>query len=81
MSETLNTLLDTVKKHYSENYALFLLLVRTGMRIGDALALKWGDIDFNDRFIEVRRSVARNQISTPKSGKARRVDMSLQPMP
>jgi integrase len=51
------------------------------MRIGDALALKWGDIDFNDRFIEVRRSVARNQISTPKSGKARRVDMSLQPMP
>ena len=26
------------------------------MRIGEALALQWGDIDFNGRFIQIRRS-------------------------
>ena len=45
---------------------------------GEALALQWGDIDFNGRFIQVRRSVVRGVVSTPKSGKSRRVDMSLQ---
>jgi len=48
------------------------------MRIGEALALKWGDIDFNGRFIEVKRAYVRRKMSTPKSGKSRRVDMSLQ---
>jgi integrase len=42
------------------------------------LALKWGDIDFKGRFIEVKRSIVRGTISTPKNDKSRRVDMSLQ---
>jgi len=48
------------------------------MRIGEALALKWGDLDYNGRFIEVKRSYVRNRISTPKNKKGRRVDMSFQ---
>jgi len=48
------------------------------MRIGEALGLQWDDVDFNSRFIEVRRSIVRGKISTPKSEKSRRVDMSLQ---
>lgn len=76
----LNLLLKTVYESpkIKEHFCLFLLLARTGMRIGEALALQWGDIDFNGRFIQVRRSVVRGVISTPKSGKSRRVDMSLQ---
>lgn len=77
-TDELKRLLDSVQVHYFEHYALFLLLARTGMRIGESLALKWGDIDFNGRFIEVSRSVVRGRISTPKSDKSRRVDMSLQ---
>jgi integrase len=77
-SEELKLLLDIVKKHYSEHSALFLLSARTGMRIGEALAIKWGDIDYNSRFIEVERSIVRGEISTPKNGKSRRVDMSRQ---
>jgi len=79
-SEELKLLLDKVNEHYSEHYPLFLLLARTGMRIGEALAVKWGDIDFNSRFIEVERSIVRGEISTPKSGKSRRIDMSHQLM-
>jgi integrase len=74
----LDHLLNTVQQHYPNHYTLFLMLARTGMRIGEALALQWGDVDFNGRFIEVKRSVVRGRISTPKSGKSRRVDMSPQ---
>lgn len=37
-----------------------------------------GNVDLNGRFIEVRHSLVRGRLSTPKSGKSRRVDMSLQ---
>jgi len=77
-ADELKTLLDSVQKHYLEHYPLFLLLARTGLRIGEALALKWGDIDFNKRFIEVKRSIVRGVISTPKNRISRRVDMSKQ---
>lgn len=78
IADELKHFLATIKKHYPSYYVLFLLLARTGMRIGEALALRWGDIDFNGRFIQVSRSIVRGEISTPKSGKSGRVDMSLQ---
>ena len=77
-SEELKLLLEAVSEHFPEHFTLFLLLARTGMRIGEALALQWGDFDFDKRFIEVKRSYVRGRISTPKNSKTRRVDMSLQ---
>lgn len=66
----------TLSKHYERHYPLFLTALRTGMRIGELIALKPDDIDFNGNFIEVRRSCVRGEVSTTKSGKVRRVDMS-----
>jgi integrase len=74
----LNSLLETVQEHFSNHYPLFLLLARTGMRQGEAIGLKWDDIDFNGRFIEVRRSYSKSNYSPTKSRKSRRVDMSPQ---
>jgi len=76
--EETTTLLGTTLTHFRKDYALILLLFRTGLRIGEALALKWGDIDFNGRFIHVQRGLSRMKIQTPKSGKTRRIDMSPQ---
>ena len=42
------------------------------------MALKWGDIDFNGRFIHVQRGLSRGKIGLPKNGKSRKVDMSKQ---
>jgi len=72
------TLLDTIQEHYPRYYPLFLCALRTGLRLGELLALEWGDIDFNGGFIEIRRAYVEGRITTPKSGKIRRVDMSKQ---
>ena len=76
--EELSVLLQTFATHFPNHYPLALLLARTGMRLGEALALKWTDIDFHGRFINVERGFSRGKIETPKSGKSRRVDMSKQ---
>jgi len=76
--QELSLLLDTAAKKFPRHYPLILLLARTGLRLGEALALQWADIDFNGRFIEVRRNLSRSRIETPKNGKSRRVDMSRQ---
>lgn len=76
----LNLYLETCKRYYPRYYPLFLTLARTGMRLGEALGLKWGDIDFNSRFIDIKRAWVENRTTTPKSGKPRRVRMTPQLM-
>jgi integrase len=65
-----------IQQHYPPYYPLFLTALRTGMRLGELVALQPGDLDFNGGFIEVRRAYSRGRLTSPKSGKGRRVDMS-----
>jgi integrase len=46
------------------------------MRLGELIALQPGDLDFNGGFIEVRRNFTRGNLTSTKTGKIRRVDMS-----
>lgn len=52
---------------YPRHYPLVICGFRTGLRIGELLGLKWGDIDFYHRLIYVQRNITRNKITTPKS--------------
>ena len=76
--EEAQMLLATAEKMGHGTHAVIMTALRTGLRMGELFGLQWGDVDFNGRFIEVRRSVVRGRIETPKSGQLRRVDMSLQ---
>lgn len=76
--DELSLLLKTFKEHFPEHYPLALTLARTGMRSGEAYALQWGDIDFNGRFITIQRNLSRGYFETPKNGKQRRIDISMQ---
>ena len=76
--EELAKLLKTAEKRMPHHYPALLCAARTGVREGELIGLKWTDVDFNGRFIEVRRNVSKGRVTTPKSGKARKVDMSLQ---
>jgi integrase len=58
-------------------YPGILCALRTGMRIGEMQALKWSDIDFDSRQIEVKRSFRKGRMTDTKNHKQRRVDMTL----
>jgi integrase len=56
--------------------ALFLTAAVTGLRLGEMLALRWGDIDLTGQAVRVRRSYTlHGGLSTPKSGKVRSVPL------
>ncbi len=76
--EELQTFLKAFKEHFPRYYPLVLTMARTGMRIGEAMALQWQDVDFEERKIRLRRNFSRGKIQTPKNGKGRNIDMSLQ---
>jgi len=81
-------LLETCQAYHPEHYPFFFTACRTGMRLGELLALRWGDLDFSHKiihesgseeerpFIWVRQAYRRGRITAPKNGKTRKVDMS-----
>lgn len=54
---------------------MILVALRTGMRQGEILALRWEDVDLGKGQLSVRRSVTREIITTPKSGKSRDIPL------
>ena len=56
--EELSFFLKTAKeKGLEKDYLVFLLLSYTGMRVGEALALKWKDIDFDNGTINIYKTL------------------------
>ncbi|MDF0674336.1 MAG: site-specific integrase [Nitrospira sp.] len=74
--EEVSIFLATAQRHASRYYPLFLCAVRTGLRLGELLALQWGDLDFQSRFLLVQRNYTHGKMTSPKNGEVRRVDMS-----
>ena len=74
--ESLKTPQKNAKYQHSIQYfTLFTLLARTGLRIGEALALTWEDIDFEEKNLKVNKTLvyplnSTPYISTPKSKKS-----------
>jgi len=69
-------ILATARKFYPRYYPLFLTLARTGCRPGEALALRWNEVNFTSREILIERAVSAGRIGPTKTGRSRRVDMS-----
>jgi integrase len=70
--------LEVTRMDYHKHYPFMLCAFRTGMRLGEILALAWEDINFSDNLIKVSRSFSGGNFSTTKNGKIRFVDMSEQ---
>ena len=68
--------LTTAARETPRYYPLFFTLAGTGLRLGEALALQWDDLDGLAREIRVTRSLSRGQVGTPKAGHGRTVDLS-----
>jgi len=74
--EEVDLFLKTCAEKFSEYYTFYLCAFRTGMRLGELLALQWGDVDWNRKFIRVERSYKRGLVGKTKNGRSRNVDMS-----
>lgn len=67
--EELGRLLGEVAEEWR---LLVTLLAQTGLRVSEALPLRWGDVDFGRRRLRVRRSLSRRRIGPPKTRHGRR---------
>ena len=81
--EETKTFLSHVSAKYSQNrtpYLLYLLCIRTGMRVGEVVSLKWDCVDLHNRIITVKRTfdnALQNIKETTKGKKIRRVGISI----
>lgn len=63
---------NTKYQHYRYYYALFTLLARTGLRVGEVIALNWDDFDFVAGTVSVNKTLiyplnSDPRITTPKT--------------
>ncbi|QVV19371.1 tyrosine integrase [Paenibacillus phage AlexiD] len=79
--EELALFLQTAKeKGLDRDYAIFLTLAYTGMRVGELCALKWSDIDFSEQTVSITKTyynpnnnIKNYTLLTPKTKSSKRV--------
>jgi len=69
--ETIKLILDGAEAEWFKNF--LALSFFTGLRTGEAVALKWSDIDLKNQDIEVKRSRRYGKNVTPKTQTSKRV--------
>ena len=69
--ETMRSLISSASDEWFQNF--LALSFFTGLRTGEAVALKWSDIDFNSQELEVKRSRRYGKDTSPKTEKSIRV--------
>ncbi|MHC4214536.1 MAG: site-specific integrase, partial [Planctomycetota bacterium] len=74
--EQVAILLKQAEKDAPHYYDFLLTAFRTGMRLGELLALSWDSVNFDTKQIVVQRSYSNYHWDTPKSHKIRYIDMS-----
>lgn len=55
---------------------MILLALKTGLRFGELIALKWEDVNFKSRTITVRRNIVHSIEGSPKNNRTRTVPLT-----
>ncbi len=75
--EEIQKILNTCKSQFRNFFAIGFF---TGMRTGEIIGLKWEDIDLKNRTINIKRSIGKGMISTPKTQSSYREIEILNPL-
>jgi len=63
---------ELIEKLGEPSRSIASLLARTGLRIGELLALRWQDVDLQNGFLSVRQTVYEGHFDEPKSKRSKR---------
>jgi integrase len=63
---------------HGEWRTMILTALRTGMRHGELIGLRWQDVDLVAGRVVVRQNVVNGKIGTPKSGKPREIPLGVE---
>lgn len=74
-AEELGLVLAAFREYKPKHYPLALTLALTGLRYGEATALKWSDLDEEAGVIRVRRAQWKGVVDTTKTGSVRSVPL------
>jgi integrase len=74
-AEQLRAFLEACRVELPERYLLFRFMALTGVRLGEALALQWEDLDFGGSKALVRRGWTEGRIEPTKTGRERTIDV------
>ena len=69
-------LLQTCASLFPEKYPLLLCLLQTGLRLGEALALEWSDVEWRTESVTVRGTLFKGQKYLPKTGRVHRLQLT-----
>ena len=72
-----NKLLTVTKKHYPDFYPVLYIAVNTGLREGELFALTWDCVNFIEGYIVENKSYTHGVLGSTKTGKERKVKISL----
>ncbi len=75
-AEETGQLLRALTARRSVHHVLFEVLLGTGMRVGEVLALRWEDLDLEQRRIRILRGVHEGEEGPTKTGRGRTVLIS-----
>ncbi len=75
--EEIQKILDTCKSQFRNFFAIGFF---SGMRTGEIIGLKWEDIDFKNRTMNIKRSIGKGMVSTPKTQSSYREIEILDPL-
>ena len=67
-----NKLIEAAKEDRL-SYEMILFTLRTGVRMGELLALDWSDINFANRLVTIKRNIVNGHIGSPKNNKYRSI--------
>ena len=57
--EQIDILFDYAEKHKHKHLLLYKLMLLTGLRVGEAIALLWSDVDFENKNLNITKTTAR----------------------
>jgi len=65
-----------VKGAHEDWRTMIIVAMHTGLRQGELLELRWGDISFDRKSLRVSRSIHRGHIGSPKNGRIREITLN-----